>query len=142
MRDLHNNSTYRPVIVPVAAAPTGNTPQVGTIIDRAGYDGVEYVIMPGLLEDAGATWTALLEESDLLAMGDATAVADKDLLGTEALASFIQTDDSKCFKLGYVGSKRYTRLTLTPANNASNAPVAAFCHLGFPNVAPTANPPA
>ena len=75
----------------------------------------------------------------------AAAVADADLLGTEALASFIFSDDNKCFKLGYIGSKRYTRLTITPSGNSgtpSGALLSAVAILGHPQIAPTANPPA
>jgi hypothetical protein len=32
---------------------------------------------------------------------------DAQLVGTEALASFIFSDDNKCFKVGYSGGKRY-----------------------------------
>lgn len=142
MKDLHNNSHYVPVILPVAAAITDNTAQVGAIVDHRGYDSAEYVIMAGTLADAGATFTALLEESDSSDLSGSNAVADEDLLGTEALASFTQADDGKVFKLGYRGSKPFTRLTITPAGNAGNAPIVALCHLGHPYRAPTANPPA
>ncbi|MEY4967215.1 MAG: Azospirillum phage Cd [Pseudomonadota bacterium] len=142
MKDLHNNSHYVPVILPVAAAIEDNTAQVGAIVDHRGYQGAEYVIVTGTLADAAATFTALLEESDASDMTGATAVADADLLGTEALASFTQASDGKAFKLGYRGGKDYTRLTVTPAGNGAAAPIVAICHLGFPLRAPTANPPA
>ena len=103
------------------------------------------MIATGSIGDANATFTVLLEEGDAAAMGDATAVADADLLGTEALASFIFSDDNKCFKLGYIGSKRYTRLTITPSGNSgtpSAALLSAVAILGNPQIAPTANPPA
>jgi hypothetical protein len=69
------------------------------------------------------------------------AVADADLLGAEALASFTFTHDDETRKLGYVGDKRYTRLTITPAANASAALFSAVTILGWPSVAATANPP-
>ena len=122
-----------------------DTALVGEIIDKNGFDSVTYVIATGSIGDANATFTVLLEEGDAAAMGDATAVADADLLGTEALASFIFSDDNKCFKLGYIGSKRYTRLTITPSGNSgtpSAALLSAVAILGNPQIAPTANPPA
>jgi hypothetical protein len=140
MQDLHNNIHVKRVISPVSVAD--NTAQVGQIIDRQGFDSLEYVIATGSLADADATFTALLEEGDASNLSDATAVADTDLLGTEALASFIFSDDDKVFKLGYKGHKRYTRLTITPANNASAGLLTAVAVLGHPSVAPTANPPA
>lgn len=140
MRDLHNNIDVKRVLSPVSVADT--TAQVGQIIDRQGYDALEYVIGSGSLADADATFTVLLEEGDAANLSDAAAVADADLLGTEALASFTFADDDKVFKLGYKGHKRYTRLTITPAANASAALLTAIAVLAHPASAPTANPPA
>jgi hypothetical protein len=139
MKDLMNNINVKRVISPVSVAD--NTAQVGQVIDRQGYDSVTYLIATGSLGDAGAEFTVLLEESDDSGSGF-SAVADANLLGTEALASFIQSDDDKCFKLGYVGEKRYSRMTITPTNNATASLIAAVAVLGHPMLAPTINPPA
>lgn len=140
MRDMFNQVTPKRCISPQSVAD--NTALVGEIIDRKGFESLTYLIATGSVGDAGAEFTALLEESDDSGMSGATAVANADLLGTEALASFIQTDDNKCFKLGYLGTKRYTRLTITPTNNATAALIGAIALLGDPASAPTANPPA
>lgn len=140
MRDLHNNIHLKRVLSPVSVAD--NTAQVGQIIDRQGFDALVYAILTGSLADADATFTVLLEEGDAANLSDAVAVADADLLGTELLASFVFSDDDKVFKLGYKGHKRYTRLTITPAANASAGLLAAVAILGHPAVAPTPNPPA
>ena len=137
--DLMNNIDVKRVISPVSVAD--NTAQVGQVIDGQGYGSVTYLIATGSIADADATFTVLLEECDTSG-GTYTAVADDDLLGTEALAGFQFDDDNECRKLGYKGIKRYTRLTITPANNASAALVAAVAVLGSPAVAKTANPPA
>lgn len=139
MQDLHNNITPRRVISPVSVAD--NTAQVGQIIDRQGYGSLEYVINIGSVADADATFAVLLEESDASDMSGAVAVADADLLGTESVAGFQFDSDNTVRKLGYKGNKRYTRLTITPANNASAALFSAVAILGHPAVAPTANPP-
>ncbi|CAG0966780.1 hypothetical protein MTYP_01036 [Methylophilaceae bacterium] len=140
MRDLHNNINVKRVISPVSVAD--NTAQVGQIIDRQGFDSLEYIIATGSLADADATFAVLLEESDAANMDGAAAVADADLLGTEAQAGFIFSDDDKVFKLGYKGHKRYTRLTITPSGNSGAAVLSAVAVLGHPANAPTANPPA
>jgi len=140
MRDMHNNIDVKRVISPVSVGD--NTAQVGQIIDRQGFDKLEYIIATGSLADADATFTVLLEEGDAANLSDAAAVADADLLGTEALASFTFADDDKVFKLGYKGNKRYTRLTITPAANASAGLICVVAILGNPAVTPTANPPA
>lgn len=140
MKDLMNVIDVKRAIAPVSVAD--NTAQVGQVIDRQGFDGLTYLIATGSLGDADATFTTLLEEGDKADMSDAAAVADYNLIGTEALASFTFADDNKAFKLGYKGAKRYTRLTITPANNASAAIFSALAVLSGPALAPTANPPA
>lgn len=137
--ELFNNIDVKRVISPVSVAD--NTAQVGQVIDGQGFGSVTYLIATGSIADADATFTVLLEECDTSG-GVYTAVADADLLGTEALAGFQFDDDNECRKLGYIGIKRYTRLTITPAANASAAVLAAVAVLGSPSVAPTANPPA
>lgn len=140
MKDLASNIDVKRVISPVSVAD--NTAQVGQIIDRRGFDSVTFLIATGSVADADTTFTVLLEESDDSGMSGGNAVADADLIGTEALAGFQFDDDNECRKLGYVGNKRYLRLTITPANNASAALLAAVAVLGHPSLAPTANPPA
>ena len=140
MRDGHNNVDIKRVISPVSVAD--NTAQVGQIIDLQGFDTLEYVIATGSIADVDATFTVLLEESDDSGMAGATAVDDKHLIGTEALAGFQFDDDNECRKLGYIGHKRYTRLTITPVNNLAAALLSAVAILGNPANMPTANPPA
>lgn len=138
MKDLMSVIDVKRVISPVSVADT--TAQVGQVIDRKGFHGLTYLIATGAIADADATFTVLLEESDNGT--DFTAVADADLIGTEALAGFQFDDDNECRKLGYKGAKRYTRLTITPVANASAALLSAVAVLSGPALAPTANPPA
>lgn len=140
MRDLFNHINPVRCISPVSVSDT--TAQVGQIIDRQGYESLTYVIAAGSIADADATFTVLLEESNDSGMSGATAVADADLIGTEALAGFQFDSDNKTFKLGYKGNMRYTRLTVTPVSNASAAVFGAVAILGHPTGTPTANPPA
>lgn len=139
MKDMMNKIHVARVISPVSEA--GTTALVGQIIDKKGFESLTYVIATGSIADADATFTVLLEEGDAANLSDAAAVADADLLGTEVLAAFQFDDDNETRKLGYIGSKRYTRLTITPVANASAAVIAAVAILGNPAVAPTINPP-
>ncbi|RWO08265.1 MAG: hypothetical protein EOS15_29855 [Mesorhizobium sp.] len=141
MRDLMNNIHTVPLIVPVAAR-TDNTAIVSSIIDTLGYESCTLVLVTGTNTDADATFTVLVEDGDNSSLTDNAAVADAQLLGTEALAGFTFADDNECRKIGYVGSKRYVRMTVTPANNAAgNIFLAGVAVLGHPSLAPTANPP-
>jgi hypothetical protein len=125
----------------VGSAPEGasdNTALVGAIVDNQGFDSCTYVINTGILADADATFTVLLEEGDAADVSDAAAVADVDLIGTEAAASFTFTNDASTRKLGYKGSKRYTRLTITPAANAGLWDAGVVCLQGSPALRPAA----
>lgn len=125
MSGLHNNVKYSRAIAP-AAAVADNTAFVSQILDCAGYEYNELVIQAGVLADADATFAVLLEESNNSDMSGANTVADADTVNTQAAAGFTFADDNVTRKLGYKGTKRYIRATITPANNSGNAFVAAI----------------
>ena len=140
MRDLHNNIHPLRAISPVSVSD--NTAQVSQIIDMLGYQSLEFVIATGSLADADVTFTVLVEDGDDSALSDNAAVADAFLLGTETLAAFAFGDDDETRKIGYIGIKRYVRLTITPVANASAAVISAVAVLGHPmDAGPRANPP-
>lgn len=136
MKDLHNNIKVSRAISPVSVSD--NTAQVSQIIDTRGFGSLEFLINIGSVADADATFTALVEDGDSATLADAAAVVDAQLLGTEALASFQYDSDNTVRKIGYVGNKRYVRLTITPASNASAALFSAVAVQGHPAVAPVA----
>lgn len=140
MRDLANHLHLKRAISP-AAAVTDNTPIVGQVVDRFGYEKLVFAILIGAIADADATFAVLVEHGDAANLSDAAAVPDALLTGTEALAGFRYDDDDKVRKIGYVGPKRYVRLTVTPAGNAGNAFVAAVAILAAGRYGPTPNPP-
>ncbi|MBU1567712.1 MAG: hypothetical protein KJ630_19070 [Proteobacteria bacterium] len=134
MRDLHNNIDVRAAISPQDT--TDNTALVSEIIDCAGYDGMEFAISAGTLTDANATFTVLVHEDSDSALATASAVADAQLLGTEALASFTFAGDDDVTKIGYIGNERYVRLTVTPAGNSASALISAVAIMGYPKLMP------
>jgi len=133
-RDLHNNILVKRAISPVVI--TNNTASVSQIIDTRGFQSLEFVIATGTISDADTTVTVLVEDGDNSALSDAAAVVDAELLGTEAQAGFQFDDDDEVRKIGYIGNKRYVRLTITPANNTGNIPVACLAILANPYDAP------
>ena len=134
--DLHNSIKCSRAISPVSEA--GTTPLVSQILDIANFNAHELVIATGSIADVDATFTVLMEEGDNSALSDAAAVADADLLGTEALAGFQFDDDNETRKIGYIGSKRYIRATITPVANASAALISAVWVQAGARVAPQA----
>ena len=137
MNDLHIASAIPPV-----AARTDNTAIVSSIIDTLGYGSCTFAINVGANTDADATFAVTMDDGDASNLSDAAAVAAGNLAGTYALAGFTFADDNETRKIGYVGSKRYVRLTITPSgNNSGNIFLSAVAVLGHPEVAPTPNPP-
>lgn len=119
MQDQSQKLKIRPLIYP-AAAVTNNTAFVSNIIDTAGFNSLTLVIVTGSIADADVTFTVLVEDGDNSALSDAAAVADAYLIGTEAgMAPLFSNDNTTC-KIGYIGTKRYVRLTITPASNTGD----------------------
>lgn len=139
--DLHNHIQTVPLIAPVAAR-TDNTAIVSAIIDTRGYGSVEFVLVTGTNTDTNATFAVTVEHGDDSGLSDTAAPAATELLGTLALASFDFSNDIVTRKLGYIGSKRYVRLTVTPSGNDSgNIFIAGIAVLAKAILEPTANPP-
>lgn len=128
MRDLANSLTVRRAISP-AAAVTDNTPLVSQIVDLAGFSKALFAIAIGNLADADATFAVTVDHGDVANLSDAAAVPAAKLTGTLVAASFASNHDDQVREIGYVGGKRYVRLTITPSNNTGAAFVSAVAIL-------------
>lgn len=112
----------------------------GEAIDLQDYDSCLFVFQAGTITDGD--YTLVIEESDTGAFGgEESAVADADLDGTEALASFTaDDDDNKVGTVAYIGEKRYVRATVVSTSTSTGATVGATAILGHGHVKPdTAN---
>lgn len=136
MKDIHNLLKLTRVISPISQS--GNTAMVGAIIDRQGFDSLEFAVTLGTITTAGTTYTASMDEGDAANLSDASAVAAADLIGTLALASFVDTEINTTKKVGYKGNKRYVRLTMTPAGNTGASTMHAIAILGAASLKPVA----
>lgn len=143
MKTLHDKVRTKRVIGPVAVGVTG-TGLTGKIIDRKGYNGVEFVVNYGTVTATNATVAITVLEGDVT--GTLTSVADADLLGTEVLAGLAATtpradDVSKNVskRIGYIGRKRYVTIKEVPTITAA-ALINVTAILHTPELAPTANP--
>lgn len=139
MRDIHNNIYPRVALKPVAIGTTG-TGQAGKVLDRLGYDGVEFVISYGEITSTAAVYTVTVKEGDVT--GTMTSVADADLLGTEAAAvpgtgaRASGTTKNVVKRIGYVGAKRYVQCGVKSTATAGTL-VAINAIFGKPDRAPT-----
>ena len=138
-RDLMNN--IHPVVAIAPVVVTNDTAQVSAAIDVRHYRSVTFVVLVGTLADADATFAVTVKEGSTATQGDHTAVADKNLIGTEALAGFTFADDGETRKIGYKGDQDYVSIEVTPSANTGNAPMAVLAILE-PLEVPAANPPA
>lgn len=144
MKDFHNNMTHSRVIDPIAIG--ANATKSGRVIDRAGYDGVEFLAAYGAVTTTGTIVTLVCQEGDVT--GTLTSVADADLLGTEILASLPVQATARTSgvgknvtkRLGYKGSKRYVTVNAVGTGTTSVGCVAVSALLLAPNIAPTTNP--
>lgn len=143
MRDSHNNIRTKIGIAPVAVGTTG-TGQTGKVIDRQGYDGLEFIVGYGSITATNATLTVTVKEGDVT--GTLTSVADADLLGTEALAgvvaaatrtSGVSKNVSK--RIGYTGGKRYVQINVKSTVTAGTL-ISATALLTRAALKPTPNP--
>jgi hypothetical protein len=144
MRDSLHNLTIRVAIAPPVAAVADNTAQVGNWIDKAGYDSLTFGILTGTLADVDATFAVVMEEADAADQSDHAPVDDEDMISAtagvapETAAGFTFAADNATRKIGYIGNKRFARITVTPSGNTGNAPVAAVAVLGNATVRPAA----
>ncbi|MCK5617723.1 hypothetical protein KAR91_88480 [Candidatus Pacearchaeota archaeon] len=106
-----------------------DTTTVGNIIDTQDFESVEFIIQEGVktLGDV----TPILEDGDDSGLSDAAVVASDFRLGS--LVTLNATN--AITRVGYVGKKRYIRLSVLSANSA-NLTVGGTVILGHPRQSP------
>lgn len=134
MKDMHNNINVLNVITPQAVGTSGIAGgKLSSIIDRQGYESVEFIYQSGTSASVADTVTPVVYEA--AATGDSfTSVADADLLGSE---SPITLSAAAAKRVGYKGTKRYLKLRLYGTGHATGI-VAASVVMGNPHQAPVA----
>lgn len=134
MKDMHSNIKIISAIAPQAVGTTGSANGVSSgVIDRQGFESVEFVFQSGTTGTTGDTITPVLTESNATGSGF-TAVASGDIIGSVAARALPAAFANS---VGYRGSKRYLKLRLYGVGTAT-ALVAAQAVLGNPHNAPVA----
>ena len=144
MRDLHNNIRVLRSISPIAIGTTG-TGQAGKIIDRKGYESVEFALSYGAITATNAVFTPVFKEGDTT--GAMTSIADADLLGgTEESVGIAAgtprtsgVNKNVTKRVGYIGKKRYVQVAKLSSTITAGTPVGANIILGNPASAPAAS---
>ena len=130
-RDLKNN--IKIVNALNIASITTNTTTGGVEVDTQGYESVTYECMTGARTDG--TITPLLQESDVSGTYSGS-VADEDLIGLEADAALSALNARSRF--GYIGKKRYIKVSLVSTSVTTGLTAGASVILGNPKSAPVA----
>lgn len=134
MRDMHSNIKVINAITPKAIGTSGAANgSLSGIIDRRGYDSVEFVFNYSTTASVADKVTPVILEADATG-ASFTSVADADLVGTEAAVTLSAAGASK---VGYQGNKRYLKIRLWGIGHATGM-VGAMAILGNPERAPVA----
>lgn len=143
--DLHDNVKIKQVIAPQTAGTTG-TGRTGKVIDRAGYQAVEFFFSYGSVTATNATVTPTILEGDVT--GTLTSVADASMIpnsGAEAAAAVAAAatrtsgaSKNVVHKIGYIGLKRYVSAKVVNTVSAGVF-VGVDCLLGSANSVPVAS---
>ena len=126
MRDLSSNITVAESVRPSVA--TGDV--TGQEIDLQGCDSCTFVSTIGAIVGGTGDASIIIQESDTSGSGF-TAVADADLIGTEATALAANSVQ----KVGYKGGSRYVRAILDVGTETSVAG-SIMCLKGHLSTAP------
>lgn len=126
--DIHSQFSAVKALAPIAG--TDDTALVSDVIDTQGTDGIEFIVMAGVLADAAATFDVALYADTAVGMGTEAEVTSADEL-YGSVSDWTQASDGAIQQFGYRGAKRYLRVKITPTGNASSAPfsVCAIKHL-------------
>lgn len=134
MKDMHSNIKVLHAITPAAVGTTGIAGgKLSGILDRRGYESVEFVFSYGTSATVADTITPVIYEA--AATGDSfTSVASADLIPITGEAAVTLTAAGST-KIGYRGNKRYLKIRVYGTGTAT-AIVSAEAILGNPNLAP------
>ena len=127
MLDLNSEYVARPLISSLTQT-NSDSAIVSNIIDLEGMSAAEIILNIGSLTDVDATFAVLFEHGNDSALSDNATVLAADLIG--APANFTFAADNTMQQWGYIGIKRYLRLTITPTgNNSGSASLGAVAFL-------------
>lgn len=115
-------------------AIASSTTTVGNILDTQGYEALDLSLVTGTITDGDYALT--IEHGDDSGLSDAATVPAASIIGT--LPAFTEdTDDDSVLHCGYIGKKRYVRVSVVSTNVTSGGTVSVLATFGHPYSAPT-----
>lgn len=134
-RSVYTNVTPRASLT--VAARTANATVNGASVDRNAGGNMHRTAMVVVHTGTVTDGTHTIEVQDSDDNSTFTAVADQYLQGTEPAIG--ATDDDKLFTIGYIGTRRYLRVSVTTAGATSGATFGASILLGEPRRGPVSH---
>ena len=147
MRDLYSNIAVVSMLDPIVS---GNGTAAGALVaDLIGFNSAVFVWHVGL---EGSTlsgsnyWTMTMEHADDTGAGVAgtyAAVAAKDVQGVTPATGVVATvndpaEDNAIYKVGYLGGKRFVKITLAETGTGPDLPQSLLVIKGDPADGPVA----
>ena len=133
VRDLHSRTKGVIAFAPVDLA--SDTTTAGAIIDRDGFEALEILVFSGVLTDGA--YELVIEDGDVANLSDAAVVASTFLLGV--FTDLALTDDATIERIGYIGHKRYVRISVITTGTTTSGFLAGAALLGSAKHAPVAD---
>ena len=127
-RDLHNNMDERVALA--TQLINTDTTTAGVIIDTAGYESLEFIMQAGVVTAGDVT--LIMQDGDDSGLSDVATVASDFVLG-----SLVTLDATGITRVGYVGKKRYVRVSAV-SDTSANLTVGVVAVLSNPHSAPVA----
>lgn len=127
VNDIKNLNAFSPVVI------STNTTTNGIIIDLKGFESATFLLKASSYTDG--SYLPLIEEGNDSGLSDAAEVADNFLIKTEADATLSAEGVSK---IGYIGDKRYIRLSFVSSSTTTGATLDATVVLGHARSNPVA----
>ena len=122
MKDLYNHLTLVQAVAPVVVK-TGTVPDAATV-DLAGFNSAVIELSVGLKSADAGTITLKAEHSDATSFADVAAADMQGVTPAEGVIYTIDADSddstSRIVKFGYVGGKRYLKLTIAEVDTNTN----------------------
>jgi PHD/YefM family antitoxin component YafN of YafNO toxin-antitoxin module len=121
MKDLYNHIEFVQAIKPVLVLD--NTVPAAAIVDLAGFNSAVIELSVGLKSADAGTITLKAEHSDTSSFANVAAADMQGVTPAEGVIYTIDTDSddstSRIVKFGYVGGKRYLKLTIAEGLGAN-----------------------
>ena len=132
VNDLHHHTKQLPALT--SQTISTDTTTAGAIIDTAGFEACEFLLLSGTITDGA--YAVSLQEGDASNLSDAATVDAAEILGD---ADFALADDDTAKRIGYIGKKRYVRLSIVSSGTTSGGVFAGIALLGMAAHQPTAD---